>query len=220
MCLTAKYLIFTTFTVSAVCLSVLYCANKRNEICFVFYFDKQAKMQRYYGSDDTSQDSISRTTRSANKIEKRLTVENSKFLADFDPEKSSRERRKLTRKSYVVAPSVPSRNQSLFDENGRYRNTNADLCDCLEDCPGCHCTHLTIKIANLLVLLMNDLTFVDPCPQCSSPKCGPVCRVNRRWAFEVSFPPSFMPMGVAHLGNDDFSLLVRAAINLVFALLL
>lgn len=96
-------------------------------------------MQRYYASDETSQDSISRTTRSANKIEKRLTVDNSKFLADFDPEKSSRERRKLTRKSYVSNPSVPSRNHTLFDENGRYRNTNADLCDCLEDCPGCHC---------------------------------------------------------------------------------
>ncbi|KAG4066210.1 hypothetical protein HA402_000434 [Bradysia odoriphaga] len=119
-------------------------------------------MQRYYGSDETSQDSMNRTTRSANKIEKRLTVENSKFLADFDPEKSGRERRKLTRKSYVP-PSAPSRNHSLFDERGRYRNTNADLCDCLEDCPGCH----------------------YPCPQCSSPKCGPVCRVNRKWAYEV-----------------------------------
>lgn len=98
-------------------------------------------MQRqYYGSDETSQDSISRTTRSANKIEKRLTVENSKFLADFDPEKSSRERRKLTRKSYVVTTSTTvTKNNSLFDERGRYRNTNADLCDCLEDCPGCHC---------------------------------------------------------------------------------
>lgn len=96
-------------------------------------------MQRYYGSDETSQDSISRSTRSANKIEKRLTVENSKFLADFDPEKSSRERRKLTRKSYVVPPTVPAKNNSLFDERGRYRSTNADLCDCLEDCPGCHC---------------------------------------------------------------------------------
>ncbi|KAJ6640600.1 ARL14 effector protein [Pseudolycoriella hygida] len=77
--------------------------------------------------------------------------------------KSSRERRKLTRKSYGVNQTVPSRSNSLFDEHGRYRSTNADLCDCLEDCPGCH----------------------YPCPQCSSPKCGPVCRVNRRWAFEV-----------------------------------
>lgn len=112
-------------------------------------------MQRYYGSDETSQDSISRTTRSANKIEKRLTVENSKFLADFDPEKSSRERRKLTRKSYVVAPTVPSRNHSLFDENGRYRNTNADLCDCLEDCPGCHCTSFITTIQ----LSLNNVLF-------------------------------------------------------------
>lgn len=97
-------------------------------------------MQGYYGSDDTSQDSTSRPKRGVNKIEKRLTAENSKFLADFDPEKSSRERRKLTRKSYVVTnPSAPARNNSLFDERGRYRNTSADLCDCLEDCPGCHC---------------------------------------------------------------------------------
>lgn len=96
-------------------------------------------MQRFYGNnDDTSQDSLSRTTRSSNKIEKRLTVENSKFLADFDPEKSGRERRKLTRKSYV-GQSAPSRSSTMYDEQGRYRNTNIDQCDCLEDCPGCHC---------------------------------------------------------------------------------
>lgn len=146
-------------------------------------------MQRYYGSDETSQDSISRTTRSANKIEKRLTVENSKFLADFNPENSSRERRKLTRKSYATAPSIPSRSNTLFDENGRYRNTNADLCDCLEDCPGCHCTYtyeqqMAVFSHRFHIFTLN--AFLDPCPQCSSPKCGPVCRVNRRWAFEVS----------------------------------
>lgn len=99
-------------------------------------------MQRYYGNDETSQESLSRTTRSANKIERRLTVENSKFLANFDPETSSRERRKLTRKSYVAnQQTAPSRNNSIFDEHGRYRNTLADLCDCLEDCPGCHCKY-------------------------------------------------------------------------------
>lgn len=83
-------------------------------------------------------------------------------LSDFDPEKSAREKRKITRRSYAES-NVISRSVTLFDERGYYRSTNANICDCLEtNCPGCH----------------------FPCPNCKSPKCGPECRVNRKWAYE------------------------------------
>lgn len=87
-----------------------------------------------------------------------------KFLSDFDPEKSSRERRKLSRKIYVPpSNSSNSRSHFVYDEKGRYRYTKSDVCDCLnESCVGCH----------------------FPCPSCRSPKCGSTCRVNRKWAFE------------------------------------
>lgn len=91
----------------------------------------------------------------------RKLVEGAKFLSDFDPEKSIRERRKLTRKCYTQ--TTTSRNNNLFDEKGRYRTSSADVCDCLDNaCPGCH----------------------FPCPNCKSAKCGSNCRVNRKWAFE------------------------------------
>ncbi|KAJ6644061.1 ARL14 effector protein [Pseudolycoriella hygida] len=118
-------------------------------------------MEQSNVSDETSQDSVSRTTRRSNR--KRLTTDYSKFVTGSNRKTSSRERRKSTRKTQGINQTVPSKSNTLFDEHGRYRSTNADLCDCLEDCPGCH----------------------YPCPQCSSPKCGPVCRVNRKWAYEV-----------------------------------
>lgn len=89
----------------------------------------------------------------------RKLKEGIKFLSDFDPEKSTRERRKLTRKCYTG-----SKNNHLYDEKGKYRSTGADVCDCLASgCPGCH----------------------FPCHSCKSPKCGTNCRVNRKWAFEM-----------------------------------
>lgn len=92
----------------------------------------------------------------------RQLVEDSK-LSDFDPEKSAREKRKLTRKSYAESNQTQRGPQSMFDEKGRYRSNGADICDCLDNtCPGCH----------------------FPCPNCKSTKCGPACRVNRKWPFE------------------------------------
>lgn len=92
----------------------------------------------------------------------RQLVEDSK-LSDFDPEKSAREKRKLTRKSYAESNQTQRGPQSMFDEKGRYRSNGADICDCLDNtCPGCH----------------------FPCPNCKSTKCGTVCRVNRKWPFE------------------------------------
>lgn len=96
-------------------------------------------------------------------VEKRIRklVAGSKFLSDFDPEKSTRERRKLTRKCYTQTPSARSLN--VYDEKGRYRSNGGNICDCLDNhCTGCH----------------------FPCPNCKSPKCGTACRANRKWAYE------------------------------------
>ena len=52
----------------------------------------------------------------------------------------------------------------LYDNNGRVRATREDICDCMEnDCIGCH----------------------FECKKCKSTKCGSVCRVNRKFAFEA-----------------------------------
>lgn len=97
--------------------------------------------------------------KSALRLRNKLEASNSKFLADFDPEKSKREKRKLTRRSYSTGVS----NKTMYDENGLFRENCIDLCDCLDvECPGCH----------------------FPCSSCRSTKCGPCCRVSRKWSYE------------------------------------
>lgn len=63
-------------------------------------------------------------------------------------------------------PPLPRRSNgsaSLYDVNGKLRGTQEDICDCFEkNCPGCH----------------------FPCDKCKSEKCGPTCRVYRRYLFE------------------------------------
>uniref|UniRef100_A0A1B0A3P8 ARF7EP_C domain-containing protein n=1 Tax=Glossina pallidipes TaxID=7398 RepID=A0A1B0A3P8_GLOPL len=72
-----------------------------------------------------------------------------KFLDDFDPEKSNREKRKLKRKGSQQS------SRSLYDEYGRIRHNGLDVCDCMnEDCPGCW----------------------FECENCGSTKCGLQCR--------------------------------------------
>lgn len=113
-------------------------------------------MQPY--DDDDNDERSDRQAKIAEKRIRKLT-EGIKFLDDFDPEKSSRERRKLTRKCLTRAASKTS----LFDDKGQYRSSGLDVCDCLTDgCAGCH----------------------FPCSNCKSHKCGSMCRVNRKWAFE------------------------------------
>jgi len=79
------------------------------------------------------------------------------FLGDFDPEKSRRKKIKVKRKV-----PAPLRN-TIFDEKGRYRDNLLDACDCLKfNCNGCFW----------------------PCPGCKSTKCGPICRVNRKFIYD------------------------------------
>lgn len=87
-------------------------------------------------------------------------AEKMKFMENFDPERSNREKRKLTRKIYST---TSKKTATLYDERGIHLGTNRDLCDCLgEDCPGCF----------------------FPCPRCRSFKCGHECRCNRKWMYE------------------------------------
>ncbi|XP_058831179.1 ARL14 effector protein [Topomyia yanbarensis] len=83
-----------------------------------------------------------------------------KFLANFNPQTSRREKRKLNRKSTpLVVPKVVG----LYTDRGVHRETGRDMCDCLDlSCPGCH----------------------FPCLLCGTTKCGSHCRVNRKWMYE------------------------------------
>ncbi|KAG5322676.1 AL14E protein, partial [Pseudoatta argentina] len=80
-----------------------------------------------------------------------------KFLRNFDPEHSEREKRKLYRRLYQ------SYRKHLYNDEGIFIRTSDDLCDCLSlNCPGCH----------------------FPCSKCSSPKCAHDCRNNRKWTYD------------------------------------
>ncbi|KAJ8688287.1 hypothetical protein QAD02_024082 [Eretmocerus hayati] len=81
-----------------------------------------------------------------------------KFLHNFDPEQSEREKRKLNRRL-----NHGNKKLVLYDEKGVNIHTGEDMCDCLQrSCTGCH----------------------FPCPKCYSPKCGHECRNNRKWMYE------------------------------------
>ncbi|XP_064609446.1 ARL14 effector protein-like [Liolophura sinensis] len=82
-----------------------------------------------------------------------------KFMDNFDPERSTREMRKMNRRIYRET----LRKNQLYDETGHLIENGKDLCDCLEvECPGCH----------------------YPCHRCQSPKCGTECRASRKWVYE------------------------------------
>lgn len=77
--------------------------------------------------------------RKQNKILTNLVDPCSKFLADFNPEQSIRERRKMVRKTTGPQPTSYQKPGTLYDDNGIHRATGLDACDCLDvSCPGCH----------------------------------------------------------------------------------
>uniref|UniRef100_A0A1B0DQ93 ARF7 effector protein C-terminal domain-containing protein n=2 Tax=Phlebotomus papatasi TaxID=29031 RepID=A0A1B0DQ93_PHLPP len=90
----------------------------------------------------------------------RKLMADTKFMKDFNPETSKREKNKLKKFpwEHAVERSKTYDTRSSSSENG-----GQDLCDCLRlTCCGCF----------------------FPCPKCSSPKCGTKCRVMRKWMYE------------------------------------
>lgn len=115
-------------------------------------------------STSTIQSSTYTTRRQAALAKDSMTkkLEAEKFLGNFNPETSARERKKLNRK--INPPSnVRKPPGALYDENGLHVSTAMDLCDCLsEECPGC---------------------FFE-CNKCNSTKCGLECRVHRKYMYD------------------------------------
>lgn len=104
---------------------------------FLYYFSSQKSTR---GSRQKGVDSVTK-----------------KFLRNFDPEHSEREKRKLHRRLYQG-----HKRHVMYDENGVYTQTGDDLCDCLNlNCAGCHFS----------------------CPKCNSPKCGHECRYDIKKLF-------------------------------------
>lgn len=113
-------------------------------------------------SNDSSNTAVSRETRSravkAMKKINQLRVEGG--VTDFNPDKSVRERKKISK---VVQSTQRKKNSAMYSPAGIFLATGQDLCDCLEEeCPGC---------------------FFQ-CPKCNGPKCGGTCRRRRNWCYE------------------------------------
>lgn len=86
----------------------------------------------------------------------------SKYLENFNPENSRREKNK--RRQFSTQKSTTKKGyMSIYDDKGRIRETGEDICDCFEhNCDGCF----------------------FPCFSCASLKCAIRCRVNRRFIYE------------------------------------
>ncbi|XP_071444528.1 uncharacterized protein [Hetaerina americana] len=107
-------------------------------------------------SGDTDQPSKSKN-KISHRLEK-LTQNNMKFMENFDPKRSNRERRKLLRKTHARRNRI-----DIYGLDGALVSCGINLCDCMDFCcPGCH----------------------FPCPRCHSPKCGHECRVNRKGTYD------------------------------------
>lgn len=100
-------------------------------------------------------------TKSKNGQMLRMMQEKRDFLFDFDP--TCRERKKQTLRTMSTTGTTPKNLNTVLDENGCYRDSGIDACDCLRtNCIGC---------------------FTTPCPGCGGRKCGAECRVNRKYVY-------------------------------------
>ncbi|XP_055687977.1 ARL14 effector protein-like [Lutzomyia longipalpis] len=98
-----------------------------------------------------------RNQQAMKRLRRLAEITDTKFMKDFNPETSKREKNKLKK--------FPE--YSGYGKTHETRSTASDpvqdLCDCLRlTCCGCF----------------------FPCPKCSSTKCGTKCRVMRKWMYE------------------------------------
>ncbi|OCU02222.1 ARL14 effector protein-like [Xenopus laevis] len=133
--------------------------------------EKSAKSMAVKQSD--TQDGIKwKTKEESPKAQKQLQVERQlkslafqnpgPQVADFNPENRMRKKKACMSQlnGYYSTNKVSIKK---YDKQGKLLCNNWDLCDCLEEsCQGCF----------------------YPCPKCSSTKCGPECRCNRKWVYD------------------------------------
>lgn len=126
------------------------------------YNPRPSRGEHRTAKKSTAQPTYTTRRQAAKNASKALRSSMDQFLSNFNPENSTRERRKLTRK--IHPPSNVRRPAgSLYDENGIHIASATDVCDCLnEDCVGC---------------------FFE-CSKCGSQKCGTECRVHRKYIIE------------------------------------
>nr|CAH7769517.1 unnamed protein product [Callosobruchus chinensis] len=123
-----------------------------------------SKENRTAKKSTAPQQQVAYTTRrqAARNATKALRATSEHFMANFNPETSVREKRKLNRK-FNNTSSVRRPAGAVYDENGVHISSGMDICDCLnEDCVGC---------------------FFE-CSKCSSQKCSVECRVHRKFIVE------------------------------------
>ncbi|XP_053556459.1 ARL14 effector protein-like isoform X2 [Bombina bombina] len=83
-------------------------------------------------------------------------------VADFNPE-TRKQKKKVYMSQMNGYYSTSKVSLKKYDKQGKLLCNKRDLCDCLEEeCQGCF----------------------YPCPKCSSKKCGPECRCNRKWVYD------------------------------------
>ncbi|KAJ8959526.1 hypothetical protein NQ314_006263 [Rhamnusium bicolor] len=124
--------------------------------------EKEHRTARKSTASQPTQGYITRR-QAAKNANKALRAISDPFMANFNPETSVREKRKLNRKINPPSTNVRRPAGALYDENGVHISTLTDLCDCLnEDCVGC---------------------FFE-CPKCGSQKCGTECRVHRKYLID------------------------------------
>ncbi|XP_007895562.1 ARL14 effector protein-like [Callorhinchus milii] len=112
------------------------------------------------------------------------------LVADFNPETRLQTKRARRTKLRQLVFEKKADGQRKYDQAGKLLLCGTDLCDCLNaNCSGCF----------------------YPCPKCSSWKCGPKCRCNRKWIYEqietegsdaVQMFPNFDSNGICSDLND------------------
>lgn len=111
----------------------------------------------------TAKKSTSNPTKPSPNVPSAATTRNQAKNNQINNQIKSRLRNGDNRPQPPPLPKRSSNSCSIYDVNGKLRGTQEDICDCFEKkCPGCH----------------------FPCEKCKSEKCGPTCRVYRRYCYE------------------------------------